>query len=308
MSRGRSHVAPESGISPTRPKASRNDAPSAAIRRSQAKASEAPAPAATPLIAPTIGFVKRDASPGSAGCSARGSPRRAAAASGSSRSRRSWPAQNARPAPVRTTARTDSIGGEALECRQQLLLERDRQRVERVGAVEGDRRDARRPISRRRSATARSGRRRPGRRTRRAGRRRARTRGGRRARRPRRSSPRRTRRRALANSSSPGRRAPAIRRCRSGRPTRTRPAPPSSDASLSQDLREEDPRGVPAVAGVATRSGAARRRPRRSRRRPPTRRRGCGAPLLDVGRRATPHESEMIAVDDHVEAAGAGGA
>jgi hypothetical protein len=52
---GRSHVAPLSGIRPTRPKASRNEAPSAAIRRSQANASEAPAPAAIPFTAPTIG-------------------------------------------------------------------------------------------------------------------------------------------------------------------------------------------------------------------------------------------------------------
>src|SRR6185503_17021313 len=37
----------------------------------------------------------------------------------------------------------------------------------------------------------------------------------------------------LANSSSPGRSAPAIRRWRSGTPTRTRPTPPSSDISLS---------------------------------------------------------------------------
>ena len=54
-SRGSSHVAPLSGISPTRPNASRNEAPSAAIRRSHANASDAPAPAAIPLIAPTIG-------------------------------------------------------------------------------------------------------------------------------------------------------------------------------------------------------------------------------------------------------------
>ena len=50
-SRGRSHVAPLSGTSPTRPNASRKLAPSAAIRMSQANASDAPAPAATPLIA-----------------------------------------------------------------------------------------------------------------------------------------------------------------------------------------------------------------------------------------------------------------
>ncbi len=54
-SRGSSHVAPLSGTRPIRPKASRIDAPSAITRRSHASASDAPAPAATPLIAPTIG-------------------------------------------------------------------------------------------------------------------------------------------------------------------------------------------------------------------------------------------------------------
>ena len=49
-------MAPLSGISPTLPNASRKLAPSAAIRMSQANAIEAPAPAAMPLIAPTIGF------------------------------------------------------------------------------------------------------------------------------------------------------------------------------------------------------------------------------------------------------------
>ena len=44
------------GTSPIRPKASTKLAASAASRRSQAKASDAPAPAATPLIAPTIGW------------------------------------------------------------------------------------------------------------------------------------------------------------------------------------------------------------------------------------------------------------
>jgi hypothetical protein len=39
-----------------RPNASANDAVSAASRTSHAKASDAPAPAATPLIAPTIGW------------------------------------------------------------------------------------------------------------------------------------------------------------------------------------------------------------------------------------------------------------
>ena len=54
--RGRSHVAPLSGISPIRPNASTNRASAAAIRRSQANASEAPAPAATPLTAAMTGW------------------------------------------------------------------------------------------------------------------------------------------------------------------------------------------------------------------------------------------------------------
>ena len=53
--RGRNHVAPLSGTNPIRPNASTKLAPSAAIRMSQAKARDAPAPAATPLIAPTMG-------------------------------------------------------------------------------------------------------------------------------------------------------------------------------------------------------------------------------------------------------------
>jgi hypothetical protein len=54
-SRGRNHVAPLSGTSPTRPNASEKLAVSAAMRMSAAMASDAPAPAATPLIAATIG-------------------------------------------------------------------------------------------------------------------------------------------------------------------------------------------------------------------------------------------------------------
>ena len=53
---GQQPRAPLSGMSPTRPNASRKLALSAAIRRSQANASDAPAPAAIPLIAPTIGW------------------------------------------------------------------------------------------------------------------------------------------------------------------------------------------------------------------------------------------------------------
>lgn len=54
-SRGRVQVIPESGARPIRPKASTNLASAAAIRRSQANAMEAPAPAATPLTAAMTG-------------------------------------------------------------------------------------------------------------------------------------------------------------------------------------------------------------------------------------------------------------
>ena len=105
ISRGRSHVAPESGTSPTRPNASRKLASSAAMRTSQANASDAPAPAAIPLTAPTIGFGS-DRIARISGLYRRRISSARGAASGSSRSRRSWPALKARPAPVRTTART----------------------------------------------------------------------------------------------------------------------------------------------------------------------------------------------------------
>ena len=61
--RGRSQVAPLSGIRPIRPKASTKVAVAAAIRRSQAKASEAPAPAATPLIEAMTGLSRVDDGP-----------------------------------------------------------------------------------------------------------------------------------------------------------------------------------------------------------------------------------------------------
>ena len=55
-SRGRVHDAPESAARPTRAKAIRKLARRAAIRRSQAKASEAPAPAAMPFTAAMTGL------------------------------------------------------------------------------------------------------------------------------------------------------------------------------------------------------------------------------------------------------------
>ena len=84
----------------------------AATARSQAIAKEAPAPAATPLTAATVG-TRRSISlrtvglnacsitgPGSARCTRSGPGSK-------SNSERSAPAQKPRPAPVRTAARTD---------------------------------------------------------------------------------------------------------------------------------------------------------------------------------------------------------
>src|SRR4051794_25454969 len=87
-----------------------NFAPAAATRRSPASAMPRPAPAAAPLMPTTTGT----RSPASASISGLYSssttdsevaalPRR-----DSTCSARSWPTQNARPVPVRTTARTDS--------------------------------------------------------------------------------------------------------------------------------------------------------------------------------------------------------
>jgi hypothetical protein len=104
--RGRNQVAPLSGTSAMRLKARTKRADSAAMRRSQARASEAPAPAATPLIAAMIGRSSSTIARMIGSYRWRSSSS-SGGASGSRRSPRSWPAQKARPAPVRMTARTE---------------------------------------------------------------------------------------------------------------------------------------------------------------------------------------------------------
>ena len=55
---------------------------------------------------------------------------------------RSWPAQKARPAPVRITTRTAGSRPASRNAGQELALERRLEAVERLRPVEGDRRDA----------------------------------------------------------------------------------------------------------------------------------------------------------------------
>ena len=106
---GRNQVPPRSGISEMRTKAWSKRAERAASTMSQASAKLAPPPAATPLIAPTIGLgsarmariigLKRRSmsAPRSGGRAASGSPVPPPA--------RSAPAQKPRPVPVSSTAR-----------------------------------------------------------------------------------------------------------------------------------------------------------------------------------------------------------
>ena len=109
---GSSQVPPLSGTSPILLKAWMKLAPGAAMAMSHAMATDAPAPAATPLTAHTVGTrtaIRRRVvglkawsitGPGSAR-NMMSSPAR------KSNSDRSAPAQNARPAPVSTNARID---------------------------------------------------------------------------------------------------------------------------------------------------------------------------------------------------------
>ena len=61
---------------------------------------------------------------------------------GSNPAFRSAPEEKPRPAPVISTARTDSVGGVALEHRAQLEPELGRPRVQRIGPVQGQPPDA----------------------------------------------------------------------------------------------------------------------------------------------------------------------
>ena len=136
---GSSQVAPLSGTRPILLKAWMKLAPGAAMAMSQAMATEAPAPAATPFTAHTVGtrtLIRRRVvglkawsitGPGSAR-NMRSSPGR------KSNSDRSAPAQKPRPAPVSTSARIDlsaSIWSSAAHrsrciCRVKLLSEAGR--------------------------------------------------------------------------------------------------------------------------------------------------------------------------------------
>ena len=109
---------------------------------------------------------------------------------------------------------------------------------------------------------------------------------------------------SVANSSSPGRSAPAISRCRSGRPIEDPAGRPELGGELVEHLGQQDPRGVPAVARVRARSAAARRTPRRSTARSPTRPRGCASPRPGRPRSSTPQDSRWSPLTIDVEAAG----
>ena len=195
-----------------------NEASSAAIRMSQAKASDAPAPAATPLIAPTIGC----------GEAAHRQDQRVVASPDLVRERqrvRLEPlaqvlAGTERPAGPGQDDRSDGrVAVDRAEGREERLLERDGQAFSASGRsrviVATARRRLDAEIRGRHDRQAGVG---QAREPRRAARRRARRRAGRPARRPRRSarrrSPRtgsRTRRRRVAAR-------PATSRCRSGSP------------------------------------------------------------------------------------------
>ena len=168
------------------------------------------------------------------------------AASGSRRSRRSWPAQKARPAPVRMTARTARSAGDAAEGREQLFLDRDGQGVERVRPIEREGRDRVVDIDAKVGHQAGVGR------------------------------VRELDEAAVDELEDPsvdrlvgtagllddevgeqrrelvvaGAERAGDSRWRSGRPTRTRPTGPSSVVSCSITSGKQDPRRVPAVAGV----------------------------------------------------------
>ena len=118
---------------------------SASTRMSQARARDAPAPAATPLTAAITGLGMvasashdRVVVPLDGVNSATVEPLR----SSSMCSLRSWPTQNARPVPVSTTQRTGVVGRDLLHDVAQQLLGGDVEAVHGVGPVEGDRGDA----------------------------------------------------------------------------------------------------------------------------------------------------------------------
>jgi hypothetical protein len=103
-------VPPESGISPIFANAWRKLAERAAMTMSHASATFAPAPAATPFTAHTTGFSRvRSVRTSGLYCVPMVWPRSGGGPPGViTRSLRSCPAQNARPAPVSRTARMSS--------------------------------------------------------------------------------------------------------------------------------------------------------------------------------------------------------
>ena len=118
--------------SPTLAKASRNRADSAAMRKSQANASRRPGAGGhtvdggdRPVWASRPGRRRSGCSARSTVDSGEGSP----ASSSATCSRRSWPTQNPRPAPVSTTARTLSSAASSGSAVDQRVLQRQRQRV-----------------------------------------------------------------------------------------------------------------------------------------------------------------------------------
>ena len=311
-SRGRSHVAPVSGISPTRPKASRNDAPSR--RRSgcrRRRRATRPAPAGDPVDRPDDRLVAAGASRGAAGCSGRGSRRRGAArraraapADPGRRRTRGRPRSGRRPGRRRSPAdrleRRPSSSSLSGTVRALSASGRSRVTVATPSAISTRRSGRIGPGGRwRRRCQAGVGRPPP----RRAGRRPARTRAGRPARPHRRMPRRRSPRTAPRTRRRPGRSAPATSRCRSGQADQD----PAGAAELGgepvEHVGQQDPRGIPAIAGVARDQPSLAGdlvgpgRGRRPGREVPHR------GLLDGGRRHAPRE-EVVAVDDHVEAAG----
>ena len=105
--RGSVQVPPASGIRPIRVKAWMKLALSVAITRSQASARLAPAPAAAPFTAASVGMGQSCSRRNSGSYSSRRTASRSRSARGVSD--RSCPEQKARPAPVSTSARADPM-------------------------------------------------------------------------------------------------------------------------------------------------------------------------------------------------------
>ena len=226
---------------------------------------------------------------------------------------RSWPAQNARPAPVSTTARTSRSRSTAPERPQQVGLERDRQRVERVGAVERDRRDAvgdlvakrsrtRAPVDRRASGcgdgTVEA---------RRGVRPRARTRGDRSARRRHRTARRRSSAKSAAKSSSSGRSDPGDQQVAFGDPDEDPPERPELADEVRDHVGQQDPDRIEPLAGLRADQAAARPSPRSIHGAVADQAARLRIAASWISRRFDAPRQEVVAVDDDVEAAGVDG-